>query len=106
MSLIDVSASSYPNTMTFGERGSNDKMTRQLFDFSDFFVAFSRVFQGRMVIMPEAGLQLAVGSPDLSWKCRSVSFRSVRELPSSWPRNDQCKHSRPSEAQPRGLTKE
>ena len=59
-SLIDVSATSYPNTMTFGERGSNDNMTRQLFDF---FVAFSRDFQGRMVIMPAAGLLLAVGSP-------------------------------------------
>ena len=46
--------------MTFGERGSNDNMTRQLFDF---FVAFSRGFQGRMVIMPAAGLLLAVGSP-------------------------------------------
>ena len=58
-----MSASSYPNTMTFGERGSKDNMTRQLFDFSDFFVAFSSGFQGRMVIMPVAGLLLAVGSP-------------------------------------------
>ena len=45
-------------------------------------------------------LYTTISVPDLSWKCRSVSFRSVRGLRGTWPRNDRCKHSRPSEAQP------